>query len=226
MLAAHLRSTLALRLSPEAARADSMATRRKTPRSRSRTALRRRSGLPRSRSQLGGKTIIENLEPRRSTRRISSASSAPPAAARPRRCGSPPASISRRAARSTFDGQPMREPRRDIAIVFQDYGKALLPWRTAAGNVSLALEAGGMRRGRAPCPHRGIAAHRRPARPRRQISVGNVRRHAAAPADRPLPGAGAEDAADGRAVRRARRDDAAGPAGRGAVAGRRQAAPP
>jgi NitT/TauT family transport system ATP-binding protein len=42
-----------------------------------------------------------------------------------------------------FDGQPMREPRREIAIVFQDYGKALLPWRNAAGNVSLALEAGG-----------------------------------------------------------------------------------
>jgi NitT/TauT family transport system ATP-binding protein len=44
----------------------------------------------------------------------------------------------------TFDGEPMREPRREIAIVFQDYGKALLPWRTAAGNVSLALEAMGM----------------------------------------------------------------------------------
>ena len=44
----------------------------------------------------------------------------------------------------TFDGQPMREPRREIAIVFQDYGKALLPWRTAAGNVSLALEASGI----------------------------------------------------------------------------------
>jgi NitT/TauT family transport system ATP-binding protein len=44
----------------------------------------------------------------------------------------------------TFDGQPMRAPRRDIAIVFQDYGKALLPWRTAAGNVSLALEASGV----------------------------------------------------------------------------------
>jgi NitT/TauT family transport system ATP-binding protein len=41
----------------------------------------------------------------------------------------------------TFDGEPMREPRREVAIVFQDYGKALLPWRTAAGNVSLALEA-------------------------------------------------------------------------------------
>jgi NitT/TauT family transport system ATP-binding protein len=38
----------------------------------------------------------------------------------------------------------MSQPRRDIAIVFQDYGKALLPWRTAAGNVALALEAGGM----------------------------------------------------------------------------------
>jgi NitT/TauT family transport system ATP-binding protein len=43
-----------------------------------------------------------------------------------------------------FDGQPMLRPRREIAIVFQDYGKALLPWRTAAGNVSLALETGGM----------------------------------------------------------------------------------
>jgi ABC-type nitrate/sulfonate/bicarbonate transport system ATPase subunit len=43
-----------------------------------------------------------------------------------------------------FSGQPMSAPRRDIAIVFQDYGKALLPWRTAAGNVSLALEAEGV----------------------------------------------------------------------------------
>jgi len=38
-----------------------------------------------------------------------------------------------------FAGAP--GPRRDVAIVFQDYSKALLPWRTAAGNVSLALEA-------------------------------------------------------------------------------------
>jgi ABC-type nitrate/sulfonate/bicarbonate transport system ATPase subunit len=52
----------------------------------------------------------------------------------------------------TFDHKPMLTPRRDIAIVFQDYGKALLPWRTAAGNVSLALEA---------C---GVAASMRPAR--------------------------------------------------------------
>src|SRR4030088_2088214 len=38
----------------------------------------------------------------------------------------------------------MSQPRREIAIVFQDYGKEFLPWRSAAGNVSLALEAGGM----------------------------------------------------------------------------------
>ena len=44
----------------------------------------------------------------------------------------------------TFDGRPMTGPRRDVAVVFQDYGKALLPWRTAAGNVSLALEAAGV----------------------------------------------------------------------------------
>ncbi len=49
-----------------------------------------------------------------------------------------------------FSGAPVRGPRRDVAIIFQDYSKALLPWRTAAGNVSLALEAmGTVRRERA-----------------------------------------------------------------------------
>ncbi len=41
-------------------------------------------------------------------------------------------------------GVPVAGPARDVAIVFQDYGRALLPWRTAEGNVSLALEAIGM----------------------------------------------------------------------------------
>ncbi len=50
--------------------------------------------------------------------------------------------------RILIHGKPVTEPRRDIAIVFQDYGKALLPWRTAAGNVSLALEAAGVPRAR------------------------------------------------------------------------------
>jgi NitT/TauT family transport system ATP-binding protein len=38
-------------------------------------------------------------------------------------------------------GQPVRKPSREVAFVFQDYGRALLPWRSVAQNVSLALEA-------------------------------------------------------------------------------------
>jgi len=38
-------------------------------------------------------------------------------------------------------GQPVHGPSREAAFVFQDYGRALLPWRTVAGNVNLALEA-------------------------------------------------------------------------------------
>jgi NitT/TauT family transport system ATP-binding protein len=40
-----------------------------------------------------------------------------------------------------FRGAPVSGPRPEIAVVFQDYGRALLPWRTVAGNVELALEA-------------------------------------------------------------------------------------
>src|SRR5258705_8405063 len=41
-------------------------------------------------------------------------------------------------------GKPVRRPSREVAFVFQDYSRALLPWRTASGNVALALEAIGM----------------------------------------------------------------------------------
>ncbi len=40
-----------------------------------------------------------------------------------------------------YEGKTVTGPRSDVAVMFQDYGRALLPWRTAAGNVSLALEA-------------------------------------------------------------------------------------
>ena len=56
-----------------------------------------------------------------------------------------------------FAGAPIKGPRRDVAVVFQDYAKALLPWRTAAGNVSLALEAMG------DAARRARGAHRRAA---------------------------------------------------------------
>jgi NitT/TauT family transport system ATP-binding protein len=50
-----------------------------------------------------------------------------------------------------FLGKSVVAPRNDIAVVFQDYGKALLPWRNAYGNVSLALEARNVPKGeRAP----------------------------------------------------------------------------
>jgi NitT/TauT family transport system ATP-binding protein len=40
----------------------------------------------------------------------------------------------------SFRGRSVSGPHRSLAIVFQDYAKALLPWRTVAGNVELALE--------------------------------------------------------------------------------------
>ncbi len=47
-------------------------------------------------------------------------------------------------------GQAVRGPSREVAFVFQDYGRALLPWRTVAANVSLALEAAQVPAGKRP----------------------------------------------------------------------------
>jgi len=43
-----------------------------------------------------------------------------------------------------FNGRAISGPSRDRAIIFQDYSKALLPWRTVRGNVALSLEARGI----------------------------------------------------------------------------------
>jgi NitT/TauT family transport system ATP-binding protein len=40
-----------------------------------------------------------------------------------------------------FEGKRITEPSLERAIVFQDYGQALLPWRTVSGNIALAMEA-------------------------------------------------------------------------------------
>jgi NitT/TauT family transport system ATP-binding protein len=47
---------------------------------------------------------------------------------------------------ASYKGAAVVGPQQDIALVFQDYGRALLPWRNAAGNVALALEATGVPR--------------------------------------------------------------------------------
>ena len=38
-----------------------------------------------------------------------------------------------------YNGKPVAAPASDIALIFQDYSKALLPWRTASGNVVAGL---------------------------------------------------------------------------------------
>ena len=64
-------------------------------------------------------------------------------------------------------GRPVTGPSREVAFVFQDYGRALLPWRTVGGNISLALEAA------------GVPATERPARIERVLATVGLAAHAA-----------------------------------------------
>ncbi|MBA3774163.1 MAG: ABC transporter ATP-binding protein [Ramlibacter sp.] len=64
-------------------------------------------------------------------------------------------------------GRPVHGPSRDVAFVFQDYNRALLPWRTVAGNIGLALEAA------------GLPARERPARIDEVLQTVGLTAHAA-----------------------------------------------
>ena len=48
------------------------------------------------------------------------------------------------AGEARFNGERIDGPQSALAMVFQDYGRALLPWRTVAANIALALEARGV----------------------------------------------------------------------------------
>ena len=94
------------------------------------------------------------------------------------------------------------------ALMFQE--AALFPWLTVAGNVELALRLRpGVRVNRKARRERAEALLRLgpPRRLRGSSSPRAVRRHAAARRARSCVRAGRRRAADGRAVRRARRDD-------------------
>ena len=69
------------------------------------------------------------------------ASSAPPDRARQRCCAFSQGLRVRTEGKVLFEGAEISGPSRDRAIIFQDYSKALLPWRTVRGNVALSLEA-------------------------------------------------------------------------------------
>ena len=92
---------------------------------------------------------------------------------------------------------------RNFSFVFQD--ATLLPWRSAIDNVRLPLEVGGG--GAALMPSREELLELVGLKGREKaLPGGTVRRHAPARRDRPRAGDPAEDPADGRALRRARRD--------------------
>jgi NitT/TauT family transport system ATP-binding protein len=45
-----------------------------------------------------------------------------------------------------FQGAPVGGPPRELALVFQDYSRSLLPWASVIDNVALPLRAGGLRK--------------------------------------------------------------------------------
>ena len=111
-----------------------------------------------------------------------------------------------RRAPSCATARPIAEPDPSrVGVVFQE--ASLFPWLTALDNTEFPLALRGAPARRAPPPRRADAEPGRAGRLRRALSARAVGRHEAARVDRPRPGAGPAGAADGRAVRRARRAD-------------------
>ena len=114
---------------------------------------------------------------------------------------------SRRAGEIRVNGKAARQARldREYGMVFQ--APVLMDWRTIARNVELPLEIMGFPRDERERRSADAAPARRARRLRDEASLAAVGGHAAAGRDRPGAGLRSEAAADGRAVRGARRDD-------------------
>ena len=146
--------------------------------------------------------------PRRSPPANSSRSSARRAAARPR-CLRVIADLEQPTAGTiSVNGVTPDEARlkRHYGYVFQ--APALYPWRTIERNVMLPLEIMGFPAEERQSAGRALSRARQSLRLRAQVSLAAVRRHAAARLDRARAVVRSGAAADGRAVRRARRDRA------------------
>ena len=114
------------------------------------------------------------------------------------------------------NGKPAPKARadHDYGMVFQD--SVLFDWRTVAKNVALPLEMLGWDRAKRKQRVDEMLEPRRVAGLRRPPPVAALRRHADARRDRARARVRAGAAPDGRAVRRARRDDARAPQHRAA----------
>ena len=94
-------------------------------------------------------------------------------------------------------GSVISGPHPDLAVVFQDYSRSLMPWMTTRDNVAFPLQGKGMGKAeRNRVADENLAA-RGPERPRGQIPLGDVRRHAAARGHRPCAGLQRQGLADG-----------------------------
>ena len=113
-----------------------------------------------------------------------------------------------------FDGKALHAPPTGVVMVFQDYGNALLPWRTVARNAALGLEGRvgrDERRCRVADALRMVGLEDHGSEYPWRLSGGMAQRVQIARA-----GARTESALDGRAIWSARRDHQSRPAGRAA----------